>query len=209
MKLDLVYTVLFSSVIGLTACSTPSTSTATTAETAAPKAPEGPPKPVSGKTAFYAAYKPARAWATDLQPIGLKSNDVEGTPTEGGLAPMWTIAFVSPSRHEVRTYYYSVVNKPPLILKGVKADSAMPWAGPAHDAMPFQLSDFSTDSDAAFKTAAEKAGAWLKKHPGKTVSMTLGNATRYPAPMWYLLWGDKKDGFAGYVNATTGTYGEK
>jgi hypothetical protein len=208
MKLDLFYTVLFSSVLSLTACSTPTTST-TTAETAAPTAPEGPPKPVSGKTAFYEAYKPARVWAADLQPIGLKSDDVEGIPTEGGLAPMWTVAFVSPSRHEVRTYYYSVVSKPPLILKGVKADSAQSWAGPVADAMPFQLSDFSTDSDAAFKTAVEKADAWLKKHPNKTVSMSLGNATRYPAPMWYLLWGDKKDGFAGYVNATTGIYGTK
>jgi hypothetical protein len=210
MKIDLVNAVLFSAVLGMTACSSPAPSTAKSeAETAAAKEPAGPPQPVSGKTAFYEMYKPARAWATDLVPIGLKSEDVEGVPSEGGLAPRWTAAFVSSSRHEVRTYYYSVVDKPPLILKGVKADNALPWSGPTADAMPFQLSDFSIDSDAAYKTAAEKADAWLKKHPGKPVAMSLGNATRFSAPMWYLLWGDKKDGFAGYVNATLGTYGAK
>jgi hypothetical protein len=210
MKLGLVNAVLVSAVLGLTACSGPTSSTAKTdSEAEAKKEPPGPPQPVSGKTAFYEVYKPARKWATDLLPIGLKSNDVEGIASEGGLAPMWTVAFVSPSRHEVRTYYYSVVDKPPLILKGIKADGALPWAGPAADAMPFQLSEFSIDSDVAFKTAAEKADAWLKKHPGKTAAMSLGNTTRFSAPMWYLLWGDKKDGFAGYVNATNGSYGAK
>jgi hypothetical protein len=210
MKLDLGKVTVFVAVIALTACSGPAPSTTKSAtETETKKEPAGPPQPVSAKTAFWEIYKPARTWATDLQPIGVKSDQVEGIDADNGLAAMWTVAFVSPSRHEVRTYYYSIVNQPPSISKGVRADSALPWAGPTADAMPFTNSDFAIDSDAAFKTAAEKADAWLKKHPGKKAAMSLGNATRYSAPMWYLLWGDKKDGFAGYVNATLGTYGEK
>jgi hypothetical protein len=34
--------------------------------------------------------------------------------------------------------------------------------------------------------------------------MTLGNSARFPAPVWYIIWGTPKSGFAAYVNATTG-----
>jgi hypothetical protein len=210
MKLDLLPAILIGAVLGLAACSGPAPATPKAdPEAETKKEPTGQPQPVSAKTAFWEMYKPARAWAADLQPIGLKNNEIEGVAADKGLAAMWTAAFVSPSRHEVRTYYYSIVARPPLISKGVKADNALPWSGPTADAMSFQISDFATDSDAAFLTAAAHADAWLKKHPGKKAAMSLGNASRYSAPMWYLLWGDKKDGFAAYVNATLGTYGEK
>jgi hypothetical protein len=210
MKSSLVEIVVVSAVLGLTACSdVPKPVAKADAEADVKKEPAGPPKPISAKNAYWEMYTPARKWATDLMPIGMNSVEVEGVPSDGGLSPMWTVAFVSHSKHEVRTYYYSVVTKAPSAFKGVKADSPLPWAGPAADAMPFQSSEFAVDSEAAFKTAAEKADAWLKKHPGKTPSMTLGHATRYPAPMWYLIWGDKKDGYVAYVNATTGTLGAK
>ena len=208
MKFVLANALTICAFLGMTACSDPP-KPATKMDAETKKEPEGPPKPVSAKTAYWEMYTPARTWATDLMPIGMKSEEVEGMPADGGLAPRWTVAFVSPSKHELRTYYYSVISKPPLILKGVKADSPLPWAGPAADAMPFQTSEFTIDSDAAFKAAADKADVWVKKHPGKTPAMSLGNATRYPAPMWYLLWGDKKDGYAGFVNASTGVFSTK
>jgi hypothetical protein len=210
MKLSLASIVLVSAVLGLTVCSEPAKNTAKTdAESDTKKEPTGPPKPVSAKTAYWHMYTPARTWATDLMPIGMNNVEVEGIRAEGGLAPAWTVAFVSPGKHELRTYTYSILSKPPFVFKGVKADRPLPWAGPAADSMPFQTSDFAIDSDAAFKTAAEKADAWLKKHPGKNPEMKIGNATRYPAPMWYLLWGDKKDGYVALVNATTGAFGNK
>lgn len=210
MKLGLVNLLIWSSVLGIISCSEPAKTT-TTADAAADanKEPAGPPKPISAKTAYWEMYKPARTWATDLMPIGMNNVEVDGIPLEKGLSMVWTVAFVSPSKHELRTYTYSVLSKPPNVFKGVKADSPLPWAGPAADAMPFQTSEFAIDSDASYKTAAEKADAWLKKHEGKVPVMKLGNATRYPAPMWYLMWGDKKDGYVGYVNATSGTFGTK
>ena len=210
MKLGLIRIVLVSAVLGLTACSdAPKALTKADAEPDAKKEPPGPPKPISAKTAYWAMYTPARTWASDLMPIGMKSMEVDGTPSEAGLFPMWSVAFVSLSKHQVRTYYYSVVTKPPSVFKGVKADSPLPWGGPAAEAMPFQSSDFKIDSEAAFTTAAQKADAWLKKHPGKTPFMSLGHATRYPAPVWYMIWGDKKDGYVAYINATTGSFGAK
>ena len=74
------------------------------------------------------------------------------------------------------------------------------------DATPFSNGDFSTDSDAAYTAAAEKAAAWLAKNADKPVTtFALGQSARLPAPMWYIMWGDnKKGGFAVYVNAATG-----
>jgi hypothetical protein len=34
--------------------------------------------------------------------------------------------------------------------------------------------------------------------------MTLGSSTKFAAPVWYVMWGSPKDGYAGYVNAVTG-----
>ena len=72
--------------------------------------------------------------------------------------------------------------------------------------MTFQTSDFTIDSDAAYKAAAEKAGDWLKDkdNASKPVSLSLGAATRFPAPVWYILFGNSKSGFAAFVNAATG-----
>jgi hypothetical protein len=66
-------------------------------------------------------------------------------------------------------------------------------------------SDFAVDSDAAYKTAFVKAEGWVKEHPDKEAALTLGhNAARFHAPVWYVLWGTTKSGYAAFVNATTG-----
>ena len=72
--------------------------------------------------------------------------------------------------------------------------------------MTFQTSDFTVDSDAAYKTAAEKAADWLKEKDNaeKPVSLSLGAASRFPAPVWVILFGTTKSGFMGIVNASTG-----
>jgi hypothetical protein len=150
-------------------------------------------------------YTPAHAWAPDLLPLSLASADVTGVKSADGKAGAWTAVFVSPSLHQARSYSYSVVDQLPTFSKGVKAEAAVPWAGPAAAAAPFQTTDFTVDSDAAFKTASDKAGTWVKDHPDKPLTMALGYATRFPGPVWYFLWGTAKDGFAVYISATSGS----
>jgi len=72
--------------------------------------------------------------------------------------------------------------------------------------MTFQTGDFSVDSDAAYKTASAKAADWLKQKDNaqKSVSLSLGAASRFPAPVWVILFGNSKSGFMGVVNATNG-----
>jgi hypothetical protein len=175
------------------------------AETKAePKKPAVPTGPVTGLTAFYEMYKVARTLAPDLQTASLTGNEVAGVKSEEGKYAMWTAVFVSASMKQATTFTYSTVEQG-TTLKGVNNAGSAPWGGPTQTATPFANSDFSVDSDAAYKTAAAKAGDWLTKNADKPITVFgLGNASSFPAPMWYILWGTKAGGFAVYVNASTG-----
>jgi hypothetical protein len=200
--------VLVVASISLAACSSEavnSTATKTDTETAA-KVPAGPPAPVAAKAAFWQMYTPAHAWAGDLVALSLKSGEVAGVKNADGKAGVWTAIFGSPSQHAARTYVYSVADQLPDISKGVKAQLAERWGGPTAAIMPFATGDFAVDSDAAYKTAAAKATDWLKTKDNaeKPVSLSLGAATRFPAPVWVILFGSSKAGFLSVVNATNG-----
>jgi hypothetical protein len=193
--------------IGLSACSSePAKTTEAKTDDTVKKAPAGPPEPVLAKTAFYEMYTPAHAWAADLLPISLKSGEIAGIKNAEGKAGYWTAVFVSPSQHAARTYSYAVADQLPNITKGVKAEGTENWAGPTAAVMTFETTDFMTDSDAAYKTAAGKAADWLKDpaNAAKPVSFTLGQDKRFPAPVWYIVFGSNKAGFAVVINASTG-----
>jgi hypothetical protein len=193
-------------VVAMTACSeapTPTEIKKAGAETK--QEPAKPPELVAAQTAFYEMYKPARTWAPDLLVLSLLGNEVPSLKSEDGKFAMWTAVFVSPSRREARTFTYSVVDDGTTIHKGVDAGGAQSWTGATPKSSPFQTTGFVVDSDAAYKTAYAKAEAWVKKHPGKKAAFSLGSAARFPAPVWFIIWGDTKSGYAVYVNATTGT----
>jgi hypothetical protein len=193
-------------VMAMTACSeAPTPTEIKKAGVETKQEPAKPPEPVAAQTAFYEMYKPARTWAPDLLALSLTSNEVPSMKGEDGKSPMWTAVFVSPSRREARTFTYSVVDDGATIHKGVNAGGAEPWSGATPKSAPFQTTGFVVDSDAAYKTAYAKAEAWVKKHPGKKVAFSLGSAARFPAPVWFIIWGDTKSGYAVYVNATLGT----
>jgi hypothetical protein len=200
--------VLFTSTVmvaalALSACSEapkPAAKDATEAKTEPAKAPEA----VTAQLAFYEAYKPARTWATDLLALSVSSGEVPNIKNEGGKAGLWKIIFVSPSRKEARTFTYAVADSGD-IRKGITISDALPWAGATTTSSTFANSEFAVDSDAAYKTAVGEADAWLKKHPDeKAPSLRLGNASRFAAPVWYIMWGTSKNGYAALVNATTG-----
>jgi len=193
-------------VLGLTACSSePAKTTEAKTDDTAKKAPAGPPEPVTAKTAFYEMYTPAHAWAADLLPLSLKSGEIAGVKNADGKAGLWTAVFGSLSQRATRTYTYAVADQLP-ITKGVKAAGTDAWAGPTTAVMTFQTSDFTVDSDAAYKTASAKAAEWLKspENAAKPVSFTLGAAARFPAPIWSIVFGNATSGFAVAINAATG-----
>jgi len=173
-------------------------------ETEATKEPAKAPEAVTAKVAFYELYKPARAWATDLLALSVTSGEVPNIKNEDGKAGLWTVIFVSPSRKEARSFTYAVADSGADIRKGVNISNALVWGGATPASKPFTSSEFAVDSDAAYKTGFEKAAGWLKTHPNQKVSFRLGNASRFAAPVWYLMWGTPTNGYAALVNATTG-----
>lgn len=207
MKNRLWNVALVAAAVSLAACSSePAKTTAPDTDTAVKQAPAGPPQPIAAKAAFWEMYTPAHKWAADLVPISLKSGEVAGVKNADGKAGVWTAIFGSPSQHSARTYVYSVADQLPDISKGVKAALAESWTGSTPTVMTFQTSDFATDSDAAYKIAAAKAAEWLKEkgNADKPVSLSLGAASRFPAPVWVILFGTSKLGFLTVVNATNG-----
>jgi hypothetical protein len=186
-------------VLLMTACSEPPKAGTASNE------PSASSDPVPGKTAFWAMYKSAYAWSSDIVPLKLESKQVPGVKNADGKAGMWTATFGSYKKHEAVVITYAVVAHPPDIYKGINVGHPLTWGGPSSDVMPFQTSELATDSDAAYKTAQAQADSWLKKHPDKEASFLLGkNPTRFAAPVWYVLWGDTKNGYGVFVNATTG-----
>ena len=162
------------------------------------------PDAVSAKTAFWEMYKMAHTWAGDLVPLKLESKPLAGTKSGGGKYVMWTATFGSLKLHQARVFNYSAIAKASDIRKGIVVGNPLPWPGPTRDALPFETGDFAVDSDAIYNTAFTQASAWAKAHPDKDASFSLGNASRFSGPVWYVLWGDSKSGYAVYVNAKTG-----
>ncbi len=205
-KKILIAATAVAAAVAMTACSeAPTPTEIQKAGVETKQEPAKPPEPVAAQTAFYEMYKPARTWAPDLLVLSLTSNEVPSMKSEDGKFPAWTAVFVSPSLREARTFTYSVVDDGATIHKGVNVGGAEPWSGATAKSAPFQTTGFVVDSDAAYKTAYAKAAAWVQKHPGKKVSFSLGSAARFPAPVWFIIWGDTKSGYAVYVNATLGT----
>src|SRR5215831_7754731 len=188
-------------ILVLTSCS-PETSKKSEESAAKPPAPQGP---ISAKTAFWEMYRSAHSWAADVAPLSLESKEVPGIKNADGKAAMWSATFGSPNLRQFRTYSYAIADHKPEIVQGIMIGNAQPWGGPRNEALTFDTSDLVVDSDDAYQTALSQAAAWVGKNPGKEPSLTLGNASRFPAPVWYVLWGDKKSGYSVYVNAKTGT----
>ncbi len=190
--------------IFMSSCSTgpqPSPKAGTEAKQEPPKAPEA----VAARSVYFEMHKAARAWAPDLLALTLKSGEVPNVKNEGGKAGLWTAVFVSPSRHEARTFSYAAAANGADLRKGINVSDKQAWNGATPASKAFVNAEFSVDSDAAYAAAAEKASGWLKTHPAAKVTFTLGNSSRFPGPVWYIMWGTSKNGYVAYVDAATGT----
>ena len=167
--------------------------------------PAAPPQVVAAKTAFAPMYTSAHAWASDVVILRMTAKELPGFKNSAGMAAQWEAVFAAPSLRQYRIFTYSIADAPPNTFKGVVAGLAMPWAGATRDAMPVDLGEFNIDSDAAYKAAAADAAEWLKKNPDKPLStFEIGDTYRFETPVWYVVWGTKKSGYATFVDASSG-----
>ncbi len=205
MTKEILQTGLVAAAFAFTlACSSAPTETAKT-EKAVEKAAEVE-APVTGKTAFWEMYKLGHAWSADMQVLYLKSGKLEGVDAKGkdGEATEWTLMVASPSKKEAHEFSYRAITQGTK-RRGVTSGAVQPWGGPTAKGQPFTTGEMKLDSNEALAKATEKAAVWLKDNPGKELSFYLGKESRYPAPVWAVLWGGEKSGFLVVVNALDGT----
>lgn len=177
----------------------PAPSAAAAATTSAPS------EPLTAKNALGPMYTTAYKWAPDVALLRMTALDVPGYKNPAGRAAAWEAVFASARLGQYRVITWSMADALPAIHKGIAADRAQTWNGPSHDAMPVDMSLFQVDSDTAYSAAETAAASWIKANPSRPLSsMEIGSSYRFPSPAWYVLWGDKKSGYAAFVDAESG-----
>jgi len=183
-----------------------------TPATVAKKEPEKPPEPITGQSALFKMYQVARSWAQDVQVLKVNTialSDVPNVPR--GKAAAWQASFTSVSRTQARPYTFSIIEAQGNLHKGVFAGLEESWSGPRGVSSPFLMAAVKIDTDAAYETALKEAGDYDKKNPGKPITFLLEKITKFPDPVWRVIWGDSvgTSNFSVYVDASTGEFKEK
>ncbi len=196
---------LISSVLLLSvACSSPE-------QTAEKKEEATPLPPRTGREAFQSMFVSARGWQRDVLALQLKSVNLTNVKAGPGQAGAWQAIFVSPGARQARTYTWSAVEEEGNLHKGVFAGPPESWSGPNGSSTPFDALALKIDSDAAYKTAAEKSEDYIRKHPDTRVTYLLEQTNRFPDPAWRVIWGESvsTSDYSVFVDATLGTFLER
>ena len=162
------------------------------------------PQPVTGRQAFQMMYPQARRWATDAQPLELRSINLAEVPAPKGKAGAWQAIFVSASRNKSRTYTYSAVEAGGNLHEGVFGNIEEEM--PAQSSTPFEMSAIRIDSDQAYDIAAKKSQEYIQKNPNQPISFVLEQTKRLPDVTWRVIWGQSvgTSEYSVFVDATTG-----
>ena len=168
---------------------------------------EPPPAPISGRQAFQYMYGSSRIWASDSMPLTIRSLTAPGVKAENGKAGAWEVVFVSEMNARARTYTWSAVEDGDL-HKGVFPGQQESWhaGGPNQ---PFSPAQLKVDTTEALEAASKSAAAYLSKpgeRPPISYQLDYETATRFPNPIWHVLWGGtiSSADYSVTVDATTG-----
>jgi hypothetical protein len=177
----------------------------------AKKEPEKPPEAVTGQSALFKMYQKARTWAPDAQVLKMNSMSVSGVPAAPGKSGAWQATFTSSNLGKMATFTFSVVEQEDLHQGVFNSGGSSSWSGSQGVNLPFEMRDVSVDSDAAYKTADEKATDYDQKHPGMPISFQLERIKQFNAPVWRVIWGESvgTSNFSIYVDAMSGKFLEK
>jgi hypothetical protein len=182
-----------------------------TSQPAAKKEPEKPAEAVTGQSGLFKMYQKARTWASDVQVLKVNSIHLADVPETPGKAGAWQGIFTSVTLGKMQTYTYSVVEQEGNLHKGVFSLGEQSWSGSQGVNTAFDIRAASIDTDAAYKTADEKAKDYDEKHPGMPISFQLEKINQFPTPVWRVIWGESvgTSSFSIYVDASQGHFLEK
>lgn len=165
-----------------------------------------PPAPLTGRQAFQYMFGSARLWAADAQPLTVRSANLSDVKSEPGKAGAWEVIFASEAMARARTYTWSALEAEGFHV-GVYPGQQQAWSPGAQVA--FSPALIRIDTPEALETATKSAAEYLAK-PGKKppVNFLLSQerASRFPNPVWRVMWGSSVSSaeFTVSVDANTG-----
>jgi hypothetical protein len=176
-----------------------------------PKEAVKPPEALTGRQAFQRVYPQARGWASDAQPLLVRSIRLQQVAAESGKSGAWEITMVSASLGKSKTYTYSAIEAEGNLHEGVFGGQEDSYSGGRGPQFPFSIAAIKVDSDEAYKTAAEKSEDYMKKHPDMPISFVLEQTNRFPDLTWRVIWGDSASAsdYSVFVDASTGKFLQK
>ena len=183
-----LYSILpaFALALVLTSCS----DSAPVAKTAPKK--EAVPEPISGRQAIQYMGGSARVWASDAQPLTVRSLQVDGVKKEAGKAGAWEVMFVSENSGGARPYTWSAVELEEIHLrKGVFPGPPETWRVEGAT-QPFSSAEIRIDSEGALAAAVAASAVYLKKpgtKPEVNYFLEHNKVERYQNPVWRVMWG--------------------
>jgi hypothetical protein len=133
--------------------------------------------------------------------------NVTGVKPEAGKAAAWEVVFVSASAGRARTYTWSAIEADGL-HKGVFPGQQEAWRASGAN-QPFSPALLKVDTEEALAAAVKSASEYVHK-PGKrppvNFMLEYEAATRFPNPIWRVLWGGSVSSaeYSATVDANTG-----
>jgi hypothetical protein len=163
-----------------------------TPETPKPKAPEA----ITGESALYKCFVPARGWAPDAQPYRVESVNTGDFKGRTGKAGSWRIGFASPARRSVKSYTWS---------NGEVSPNVEDTYNPSNVSTQF----LKVDSDKALEAAQKHGGdQLLEKEPDTPILYLLDWNRQKNELTWHVIYGTDRDSakLRVAVNASTGEF---
>lgn len=167
------------------------------AEKPQPKAPEA----ITGESALYKCYVPARGWAPDAQPYRVESENTGDFKGRDGKAGSWRIGFASPARRMQKSYTWSNGEVSPNVEDTYNPSNV--------STQVFNIQFLKVDSDKVLEAAQKHGGdKLLEKEPGTPILYLLDWNGQKNELTWHVIYGTDRDSakLRVAVNATTGEF---
>lgn len=180
----------------LAACSSEPSKPAT-AEKPQPKSPEA----ITGESALYKCYVPARGWAPDAQPYRVESENTGDFKGRDGKAGSWRIGFASPARRSVKSYTWSNGEVSPNVEDTYNPSNV--------STQVFNIQFLKVDSDKALEAAQKHGGDQLLEKETDTPILYLLDWNQQKNELtWHVIYGTDRDHakLRVAVNASSGEF---
>ena len=174
----------------------------------AKKAPEKPLEPLTGRQAFYQTYPQAHTWATDAQPLRVRSMELTELKVEGAKAAAWEVTYASAGKGRSRIYTWCAIEAAGGLHRGVFASQEESWRAGGAD-KTFVIQALKIDTPEALETAISHSQVYFKNPAAKPApKFALECTSRFPDPVWRIYWGDSVSTaeWSVFIDAATGTY---